>query len=354
MGNCSLNPYFNDRDKNKGKIMIDKKDTKSKEISAKQKKLIQKSNDILNEISPEKAFASPVCALALFPTSRPKDKIIYQKTIKNTQIEIINGDGVPYGAMARQIFLLIITEAVKKKTKRISLGRSIPEFLEKLGLSVGGAQVNECYNQTLKIVGSSIKVKKFDANNKEHIQIINFSPIKGVDINWAKKNYRQKALEDSFVILSDDFYNEINSKSFPINFEIVKALNGSSLDIDLYVWLTYRNSFYTVEKFYTWTELKALFGENYKEMYDFKRKIIPSLERVKLFYPQVSYSTDKEGITFYPSVPSIPKTKDKFGRKLKDVEIIEQQIAKNTTPPVEKAPQHVGNAYLSEIKKNLS
>jgi hypothetical protein len=46
--------------------------------------------------------------------------------------------GVPYGARARMILLYLQTQAVRTKSREVALGRSMRDWMERMGLSVGG------------------------------------------------------------------------------------------------------------------------------------------------------------------------------------------------------------------------
>ena len=46
--------------------------------------------------------------------------------------------GVPYGARARMILLYLQTQAVRTGSREVALGRSMRDWMERMGLSVGG------------------------------------------------------------------------------------------------------------------------------------------------------------------------------------------------------------------------
>ena len=65
--------------------------------------------------------------------------------------------GVPYGARARLILLYLQTEAVRLESREVSLGRSMRDWMARMGLSVGGETARGLRDQAHRIAASSIK-----------------------------------------------------------------------------------------------------------------------------------------------------------------------------------------------------
>ncbi|WP_264820785.1 replication protein RepA, partial [Acetobacter pomorum] len=59
--------------------------------------------------------------------------------------------GVPYGSRARLILLYLQTEAIKTNSREIELGRSLREWLQKLGVSIGGKSMKDVREQALRL-----------------------------------------------------------------------------------------------------------------------------------------------------------------------------------------------------------
>jgi len=55
--------------------------------------------------------------------------------------------------------------------------------------------------------------------------------------------------------------------------------------IDLYSWLTYRNSYLRRPSRIPWTALAAQLGASYRNRKDFKRYFLAGLRQVLVFYP---------------------------------------------------------------------
>ena len=65
--------------------------------------------------------------------------------------------GVPYGARARMILLYLQTQAVRTGSREVALGRSMRDWMERMGLSVGGETVRSLREQASRISACSLK-----------------------------------------------------------------------------------------------------------------------------------------------------------------------------------------------------
>src|SRR3954452_11072810 len=76
--------------------------------------------------------------------------------------------GVPYGARARMILLYLQTQAVRTGSREVALGRSMREWMERLGVTVGGETARSLREQAARISACSLKFFwKSDALNAE-------------------------------------------------------------------------------------------------------------------------------------------------------------------------------------------
>lgn len=65
--------------------------------------------------------------------------------------------GVPYGARARMILLYLQTHAVRTKSREVALGRSMRDWMERMGLSVGGETARSLREQAARISACTLK-----------------------------------------------------------------------------------------------------------------------------------------------------------------------------------------------------
>jgi Plasmid encoded RepA protein len=65
--------------------------------------------------------------------------------------------GVPYGARARMILLYLQTQAVRTNSPQVALGRSMRNWMERMGLAVGGETARSRREQSARISACSLK-----------------------------------------------------------------------------------------------------------------------------------------------------------------------------------------------------
>src|SRR5215217_3139625 len=76
------------------------------------------------------------------------------KAARNAQPKLF---GVPYGARARMILLYLQTQAVRTSSREVELGRSMRDWLGRMGLAVGGETTRALREQAARISACSLK-----------------------------------------------------------------------------------------------------------------------------------------------------------------------------------------------------
>jgi hypothetical protein len=69
--------------------------------------------------------------------------------------------GVPYGARARMILLYLQTQAVRTGSREVALGRSMRDWMERMGLAVGGETAKSLREQAARIYPAQLRTRKF-------------------------------------------------------------------------------------------------------------------------------------------------------------------------------------------------
>ena len=109
-----------------------------------------------------------------------------------------------------------------------------------------------------------------------------------------------------------------------LNCGIGKALKRSPLDLDLYLWLTYRTFTLRAPKPITWKQLYHQFGAHPTKVSDnntvqaFRYKVLRELKKIKLAWPELNYATAPGVLILYPSTPVIPPATDPFRRSFNE------------------------------------
>jgi len=268
-------------------------------------------------------YTSPLLILATMPHSEPKDENgnkMLEFTRSNGPYSLtMQGDpelGVPYGSLARLIFVFIISEAVRTQNKEVFLGRNLSEFMREIGFNpIWGKRGNirNVREQLARFSGCRITCKgyKIGKGSKQRMDVENLeslyqiSPVSKAMLWWnptyANIKNSTEPLFKSSIILTDEFYNQITSTPVPLDMRALKALKNSSMALDIYSWLTYSMFSLRSDVKIPWKKLFSQFGANYKRLVDFKKNFMKELKDVLLIYKNVNITIEKDGVSLQPS-----------------------------------------------------
>ncbi len=263
-------------------------------------------------------FLDKVFVQASLPHSDPGDQEHWVRTNGDFVLRISPGEmtvdgithrlGIPYGTFARLLLMWITTEALKNKSRRISLGRSLRKFLDSLGIaSTGGknGSITRLKEQLLRLIHCRVILENNSTTSTSGVQ---FYIVEQKSISWieGKNSFN---LKENIIDLNQNFYEHIISNSVPLDFDVIKAIKQSSFAIDLYVWLTYRVSYLKGSQFISWKALSQQMGGNYADINNFKKKFVSNLKTIKVIYSDLNIDQSYGGITIHPSSPHIKRLK---------------------------------------------
>ena len=165
---------------------------------------------------------------------------------------------LPFGTNPRLILAWVCTEAVRTGSRDIVLGRSLSEFMRKLGISsTDGRGQARLRNQMERLFSCNVSMIYKDDNHRASA----FAVLADLtDFWWNPKQPNQRGLWESKVRLSESFFNEIVSHPVPIDMNTLKALKRSPLGLDLYLWLVYRTFPLRAPLRLTWRQVYSQFG----------------------------------------------------------------------------------------------
>ncbi|MCY3641713.1 MAG: replication protein RepA [Gammaproteobacteria bacterium] len=93
-----------------------------------------------SEADPDTGFMARLMTLCSLPRTNPGN--LWRHIRQNGPYKLIMVSGgesrLPYGNISRLLLAWVCTEAVRTKSRELVLGRSLNEFMEKLGLARGG------------------------------------------------------------------------------------------------------------------------------------------------------------------------------------------------------------------------
>jgi len=219
--------------------------------------------------------------------------------------------GYPYGTLPRLLLYWLNSEVVRTKSRRIELGDSLSQFMCVLGMnSRNGTGIRSdsrrLRDQMDRLFSASIRFKRSTDHNEQDVV---GAIVEKSDLWWDGKRPQQGYLWQSWVQVSETFYQTITTSAVPLNMGALRTLKRSPLALDLYTWLCYRNwganKAGKVQRI-PWVAVHAQFGSDYADMFDFRRKAEKALLKIVQVQPELRVSVTQECLEIHPSVLVIP------------------------------------------------
>ena len=219
--------------------------------------------------------------------------------------------GLPYGSIPRLLLAWLTTEAVRTQDRTLVLGDTLSSFLKELDLGrTGGVRgdITRLRNQMRKLFSATIAC---DYHDKQRDAGYGFRIARRYETWWTPQTPDQAGLWQSTVTLDEDFFEEIISSPVPIDLRVLKGLRKSPLALDLYSWLTYRNSYLNKPTLIPWESLQMQFGSDYaatrQGKYQFKSSLAEAFKKVSTVYTGVKLDMQDKGLLIIPSLTHIPR-----------------------------------------------
>ena len=269
-----------------------------------------------SEADADIGFMGRLLALCSLPRTNPGDRHQY-KRVNGPYSLIMTPVGnakLPYGTLPRLLLAWVCTEAVRTQSRELVLGRSLYEFMRKLGVlssdsgGVTGVRTR-VRNQMRRLFGCSVSLIYEGA---EHEVRVSSHVADRTDFWWDTRKPDAPVLWDSTIRLGEDFFNEIIAHPIPLDMNILRSLKRCALGLDLYLWLTYRTFGLKRSLRLSWQQLYLQFGANQakageKRTVDaFRTKCLRELKKIKIAWPDLHYQTVRGGVHLLPSTPRIP------------------------------------------------
>ena len=168
---------------------------------------------------------------------------------------------LPFGTLPRLLLAWVCTEAVRTQHRELVLGRSLYEFMHKLGLSdrSGGAKGDRTRlkNQMRRLFRCSVQLVY--AGGDREVVVSSFIADRA-EYWWDVSRPDAPVLWDSTIRLGEEFFNEIIAHPIPLDMHTLRALKRSPLGLDLYFWLVYRTFTLKAPLTLSWKQLFRQFG----------------------------------------------------------------------------------------------
>ena len=214
--------------------------------------------------------------------------------------------GVPFGSRARLILLYLQTQALRSRSREVELGRSMREWLRRLGIAQGGKSIREVLDQATRL--SICKLTFFYQNANGGTGFSSERIVDdGVLFLEPSAEDRQGHLFVETVRLSQSFYDALSRHPVPLWEPAIRAIQNNSMGLDLYVWLAYRLHVLSKPTSIRWPRLHQQFGAGFKSQRQFKPTFIGNLKLALAVYPDAGVEIEDEGVRLLPSRPPVPE-----------------------------------------------
>lgn len=264
------------------------------------------------QYQPAKAFISREMVQATLPHRDPGDVPAWSRVNGNYALTVQPGwntwqkesIGYPYGTIPRLLIFWLTTEALRTDSRRLEIGGSLTEFMNKLGLdsSRGGkrSDARRLRDQMERLFRARISFEYRDEKQKSWYDL-QIAP-KGM-IWWNHNLADEPTLWEHWVELSDDFFRAITAHPVPVDMNALQHLKGSALALDLYAWLTheaFRCNTRSKSRRVAWRLLHEQFGADYSDIKNFSRKAMEALAKIRVVFPGLEVETFRGGLTIKP------------------------------------------------------
>jgi hypothetical protein len=209
--------------------------------------------------------------------------------------------GVPYGSRARLIMLYLQSEAIRTGSRQVHLGRSMRDWLKKMGVPIGGKSMLMIRDQAERISWCRLS--------------FSFSALRGSQIRHRTivddalfldaSDSSQGSLFLETAKLSEFFFDELQRHSVPLEDAAIRAISNNSMALDLYAWLAFRLHALKGPTPVSWTALKGQFGVGFKSMHHFEAYFTDNLHLALAVYRDARVEMTERGVTLLPSRPPV-------------------------------------------------
>jgi hypothetical protein len=213
--------------------------------------------------------------------------------------------GVPFGARARMILLYLQTQAIRTGSREVELGRSMRDWLGRMGLSWGGETGKALREQAGRIAACHLR---FDWDGEKSSGFDKGGFVRsGLRFTNRAEDDRQGSLWDDWVVLDEVFYDQLRKHPVPLREAALRELADRSLGLDIYIWLAYRLHNLEQPTPVRWAALREQFGNGsaYNELRVFRREFRKALAPAVSAYPEARVEVEDEGLVLYPSLPPV-------------------------------------------------
>ena len=210
--------------------------------------------------------------------------------------------GVPYGSRARLIMLYVQSEALRTRSREVGLGRSMNQWLIRMGVPVGGKSMSAIKDQAERISRCSFT---FDGKGTKAGGIARMTIFDRAIFAEIEDVPGQGSLFPQVAKLSEQFFEQLNAHPVPLDEAAVRAISNNSMALDLYAWLSYRLHALKGVTPVSWAALMGQFGGGFASIRNFRMTFLDNLRLALAVYRDANVEVTERGVDLHPSRPPI-------------------------------------------------
>jgi hypothetical protein len=245
----------------------------------------------------ERAYSARPFVLCGIPVRRPaKSTLEYSRQNGRFRLRVIGHPdyGLPFG-QDRLLLIWIATMATWQKTREIHF-RSAAAILETFGLPKDGRYYKRLIAGFERIFyatfffSSDQQLGEATVMERQSFRFVRDVNLWYTESAPAESSIPSSTRSENTIMLSEEFWNEIQEHPIPVDLAIVKALADSPGNLDLYVWLVWRcwtaKGPATVPLFGPEGLVAQLGNSATLRERDFRRQIVKWLKVIRQLWPE--------------------------------------------------------------------
>ena len=210
--------------------------------------------------------------------------------------------GLPYGRYARLLLIWVCSEAVRTRSPVLDLGPTLSGFMQQLGLIPSGGDWGTIHRlrDQMKRLFSATVCCTYEPSTERLWHEVGFRLAEDTRLWWSRRDPEQLAGQGSTVELSPRFFASVIERPIPIDLRAIRALR-SVMALDIYVWLTHRNSYLKRPTEIPWEVLQRQFGTGFSRTPAFKAAFLRHAKKVLTLYPHARLEQAPGGLVLKPA-----------------------------------------------------
>ena len=145
---------------------------------------------------------------------------------------------VPFGSRARMIVPYVNAYAIRHRTREVDMGRSLRQFLARLGLSFDGRRGGEVAEQVEAVAAAQIVLGRW----RDERAVTTSGRVADVVTFWMERDPAERLIWEPSMWLSQAYFDVLAERPVPVDMRHLAKLTHSPRRMDLYAWLSYRTA----------------------------------------------------------------------------------------------------------------